>query len=307
MNPLANLPPQPVFSPGDSTYATRFNEWVVLANGAMTSYRAEYEAAMADQGIRVQWDTPAAVTGGPFSVPPTYNATLTKDGFSTTTTVSIGRGQSVDPRELAGFDQAFNLKFQAQVQSPQGQLPSSWYMQNPATVNPYFQPPEAGSIVTYYHEPTTTPGPATTTPVGHVTLQPDQAPATPDAGTIVSTPDPVVAVVKYNLWEWNWFYETETGRVGPPPEAVGIADPRALMTRAEWWAKVSGWYANTPPIASGSGSGSGGVDTGFDGTVIIDPPATGTGTGLGSLGKMADLLPLAAGLVAVFFLAKMGK
>jgi len=325
MNPIANLPPQPIYYPGDATYASRFNEWVGVANGAMTAYRAEYEAAMAEQGIRVSWDTPqAAAAGSPFSVPPTYNATLTKDGFSTVATVSIGRAQSTDPRDLAGFDQAFNLKYQAQTTSPNGQLPSTWYA--PQSLRPGvsqipgtavdFTPSDEDERRFYevypnlrpgYVEPSSVPGPATTTPVNHISIQPNQAPAVPDAGTIVTAPTTQTPVtLRYNLWEWNWFYETETGRVGPPPEAVGIADPRALMTRDEWWAKVAGWYANTPASGtSGGTSGGGGTVNGTGGTTITDPVPPGGGSS--STLEPSGALVLAGVIAAGFILARLVK
>jgi hypothetical protein len=141
-----------------------------------------------------------------------------------------------------------------------------------------------------------------------VSLQPHQAPAAPDAGTIVTAPTTQTpTTLRYNLWEWNWFYETETGRVGPPPEAVGIADPRALMTRDEWWAKVAGWYSSNPGSGtSGGTSGGGGTVGNGTGGTVTDPVPAPTGSSSNTL-EPSGALVLSGMLAAGFILARLVK
>lgn len=265
MNPLDSLPPQPS---AENTAA--YNAWVSQYNAALENYRAAYAARMAELGVSVSFSKPdAAAAGSPVGLVDTVVATLTKDGFSSTAIVSAGRGNGTDPRDLADFDATYNLKFQGQYTSPAGTVPSEWYEPQPQWnqyTNPaMFQPTNVPGAFF----PTSVPGPSPTVPAGTHSSQTVQAPSTPDAGTLVTPPtastpqNPVVpASGKMTFWEWNWHYENATGRVGPPPEAVGVASGNTLLTEAEWWAAVGPWHTGnggggTPPAGAGGGDGGG--------------------------------------------------
>jgi len=105
---------------------------------------------------------------------------------------------------------------------------------------------------------------------------------------------------KFNFDQWNWFFEQQTGRVGPDPNEVGVQDRLMLMTRDEWWEKVKTWYF---PVAPGGG---GGLDNSpqYPG---IDPPATGGNGAAPPSGAMSDQSKLILAGVAVIGLILLMK
>lgn len=300
MNPLDSLPPQP-----DASNPQAYNAWVAQTTAAIESYKAAYAARMAEQGITAtfqnqQNDAP----GSPVGTLPIYTVTLSRDGATSQTILSAGRAYQTDPASLADFDAAFNLKWTTQYTSPQGQLPSTWFEPDSAPVwNQYTNPA--------MFQPTSTPGPTPTVPVGGASVQPVQAPHTPDAGTIQPPPTQSTPVpnepIRRSFWEWNWYYEQESGRVGPPPEAVGVASGSQLMTREEWVAAVAGWYNTTP--TNGTDPGSGGTGGGGGTAPPAGGGASGGGSGGGTGGAAAsDNTLLYAGLaVGAVILLKMLK
>lgn len=76
------------------------------------------------------------------------------------------------------------------------------------------------------------------------------------------------------FWQWNYYWEQETGRSGPDPAEVGVSAGTNLMTGAEWVAAVGNWYGTPvriPRITGGAGAGVGATPT--------TPPITVGGTG----------------------------
>ncbi len=84
------------------------------------------------------------------------------------------------------------------------------------------------------------------------TIQPVQAPNTPDTGTQVtpSGNDPQLRTFD----EWNYLYRQETGRIPPSPEAVGYTKPRETkITKGEWESYV---FSQSGNQESGNSGGS---------------------------------------------------
>jgi len=274
----------------------------------LDNYRNEYEARMAQQGIKVTWaedgGSPYANDVGGYKNPDNWVATLSRDGVSTTTLVTLGRIQitGLSPEQLADQDMVFALQREGQLNSPQGQLPSPWFQpnseaarrQNPLTVNPNFFQPEIPN-----------PGPPTTVlSAGRDSLQPHQSPAEPNVGTkVTSTPSSTAnSGQQFTFWQWNYFWEEETRRSGPPPEEVGVPSGTTLMTGPQWVTAVGNWYGvpvhvpsttptstvggtptvgggGTPPVGGSGTPAGGGTSTGGTHTPVGEQPPTGGGTG----------------------------
>lgn len=289
-NPITALPPQPQIPGNNPAYTEQFNQYVEAQQSAAGEYMQRYVDAMRQQGISVTVsENPDVGAGSPIGVPQQYVVTLSRDGITTTALLSTGRMQQATPEELANFDQEFNLKYAGKIQSPEGQLPSSWYA------------------------PPSSPGPVPTVQT-NVSLQPQQTAPTPNGGTVITppssptpaptlttTPPPATGTApRYNFWQWNWYYEQETSRVGPDPLEVGVTDPTALITRAEWWTKVQAWYnGGVPPVTTAPPAGGGAPPTGGTGGTGGTPPTGGTGGtgGAGMSDKDRAALVLGAGML----------
>lgn len=290
VNPVNQIPTAPVPDPANpQNYADNFNAWVTgPAADALAEYVSRYIASMQAQGVSTRVERMGGpVPGSPVATPYYYLVTLTRDGVSTQVNLTQGRAQGGSPEEVADYDITYALKWRAQVSAPPNQLPSPWF------------------------EPTSEPGPALTVPMQNisapgpaVTLQQEQAPPAPDLGTTVSTPPapPAGTPQKRGFWEWNWYHEQETGRVGPDPFAIGVSDPSALLTKAEWWSLVADWYGATPAPSGGTGGGSGGGTGGNTGGPT--PTDTDGPTGAGAITISTGMILAAAAAAALFFFGR---
>lgn len=247
---------------------------------SLDSFKAEYEAALAQQGVKVEWNEDGVPGGVPsvggYNNPDNWVATLTRDGVRVDTLVTLGRiaTTGMSPEQLAQQD-IWNLRYTGAVQSPQGQLPSDWYatpdddLRRFYEVNPHLRPRTVPAIPP--------PGPTPTLPVGGATIQPHQAPPNPNGGTVLTNPGPTDArtdSARLTFWQWNYYYQEKTGRIGPDPGEVGVASGTTLMSGAEWVRAVGNWYGGpvtVPPVSSGTAGGVGGTPT--------TPPIAVGGTG----------------------------
>lgn len=130
--------------------------------------------------------------------------------------------------------------------------------------------------------PAITPGPGPTAPTSANTQQ-EQAPPTPDVGTLTST-DTELPNQMYSFDQWNYLYQQETGRPGPAPEQVGFPVERRSepISRAEWVQYAMPWIQSAGAAGAGGGAVGGG----------------GAAGGAGSRAAPAEYLSLVAALLA---------
>ena len=254
-------------TPGTPAYSA----WVEQQNQALAEFRRQYEETMRAQGVTVTWNNQNAVSG-PYALIDPGNATLSRDGFTTEVVVSRTRAQQAESAEaLARFDTQFNLRYQAQIQP--GELPSQWYI--PESNDGYQGDPTLRNAPGPQWTPPPGPSPTVTTPSS---VQPEQTPPNPNSGTMLTNPlNPDLQTIRRNWDEWNWYYQQETGRPGPPPEDIPGAARGVLYTRAEWWNLAGPWYGSNPP-AGGSNPPAGGSNPPAGGGGGSNPPAGGGGS-----------------------------
>lgn len=255
----------------------------------LDQYKAAYEQAMAQQGVKVTWNEDGVPGGVPsvggYNNPDNWVATLTRDGVKVDTLVTLGRisvtGMSAE--ELAKQD-VWTLRRQGALDAPQGSIAPGSYFDpvDDDTRRFYEMYPERRPG--YVAAPRlTSPGPATTVPSGGHSSLSLQSPPVPNDGTVVRPGAATGAVLadapRLTFWQWNYYQQLATGRVGPDPEEVGVASGTQLMTGPEWVAAIGNYYGapvSIPPVGSG---GTGGV-----GSTPTTPgiPVGGTGAGTGS-------------------------
>lgn len=264
----------------------------------LNEFKARYEEAMRAQGVAVTWAEDGAPGGVPsvggWNNPDNWVATLTRDGVSTTALVTEGRVgvTGMNPEQLANQD-VWSLRWTGQMSAPNGSLGGTFFdptmdddLRRFYEMYPEKRPGYVRSIPP--------PGPATTVPTGTHSTQTTQAPPVLNGGTVITSPadNRVSASSMLTFWQWNYYFELQTGRVGPDPEEVGTTGT-AMMTGAQWAATVGNWYGapvNAPKIdGSGATVGgtptTGGVPVGGTGTPppqVPTPSVGGTGGGGGA-------------------------
>lgn len=261
----------------------------------LNQFKAEYEAALALQGVTVTWQEDGAPGGVPsvggWNNPDNWVATLTRDGVSRTALVTEGRiattGQ--DAAAMAAQD-IWSLRWQGQMSAPNGSLGGTFFdptvdddLRRFYEMYPEKRPGYVRSIPP--------PGPATTIPTGAGHTQTTQSPPVPNGGTRVTPPADNTRSdsTLLTFWQWNYYFERQTGRPGPPPEDFGVAG-NAMMTGAQWAMTVGNWYGApvTAPKIDGGGATvggtptTGGVAVGGTGTTGGTPPVGGTAGGGGT-------------------------
>lgn len=234
----------------------------------LDQFKAQYEEAMRNQGVTVTWaedgGAPYSQDVGGYRNPDNWVATLSRDGVSTTSLVTLGRMASSgnDVQTVVNYDVQFGLRRAGQLGSPQGSVPSSFFepidddTRRFYEVYPHLRPG--------YKPPTSTPGPATTMATPN-TVQPTQSPADPANGTLVAPPSSNgTSAARLTFWQWNYYYEQQTGRSGAAPEDVpGVSSGNQMMTGAEWAAAMTAYFGSpvsAPPL-NGSGGAVGGTQT----------------------------------------------
>ena len=254
----------------------------------LDTYKAAYEQAMSQQGVKVTWNEDGVPGGVPsvggYNNPDNWVATLSRDGVKVDTLVTLGRIQvtGMTPEELAAQDIQFALKYTGQVNSPQGQVPSKFFDPVDDDTRRFYEvyPERRPGYIPA--TPSSRPGPATTVPTGDHSTQTRQSPPVPNNGTVVRPGAATGAVLadapRLTFWQWNYYHQQATGRVGPSPEEVGVASGTQLMTGPEWVAAIGNYYGSAvsiPPVGTGGSGGVGSTPT----TPSIPVGGTGTGTG----------------------------
>lgn len=266
-NPMSAVPAQPV----DITPTVQ-NDWMRQVNLAFNEWAERYISAARFAGFGV-----VIVDDGRSTVTSVYQTgayvviQLVRQGVSADILLSLGRAYGRAPEDQFQHDAttiwAVNYAMQTGDRIPASGMVPLETAGPPSTLaqTGVIYPGPAGTDLGRAGrdpEPTTVSGggirfglnPASTptAPEGSgVNWTGIQSGSAPDPGTLIS--DPAPAVERLNWDQWNYVYEQETGRIGFAPEAAGVSDRRALMTRAEWWALAR-------PLYEGSGSGSGGND-----------------------------------------------
>lgn len=257
----------------------------------LNQFKAEYEEAMRQQGVTVTWEEDGAPGGVPsvggWNNPDNWVATLTRDGVSRTALVTEGRISTTgqDAAAMAAQD-VWSLRWQGQISAPNGSLGGT-----------FFDPTQDDDLRRFYEmypekrpgyvRSIPPPGPATTVPTGTHSTQTTQAPPVPNGGTVVTPPadNRVADSTMLTFWQWNYYFEQQTGRVGPAPEAVN-ATGNAMMTGAQWAATVGDWYGApvTPPNVTGSGGATVGGTPTTGGVPVGGTPTTGGTPAVGDSG-----------------------
>jgi len=228
----------------------------------LDQYKAQYEEEMRSRGISVTWaedgGAPYSQDTGGWQNPENWIAVLSRDGVTSQSSVTLGRMQFYnDPASMARHDIQFSLQRAGQLGSPQGSVPSDFFTpidddtRRFYEVYPHLRPG--------YTPPTSNPGPSPTVN-SHSTIQPGQSPADPANGTAVSTPHSNgTGALRFTFWEWNYYYQQQTGREGPSPEeSTGVTHGNQVMTGAEWAAAVGAFYGApvaAPPVTAPSAGG----------------------------------------------------
>lgn len=186
-----------------------------------------------------------------FAPPEQYTISISRDGV--TSTHILGFGDTANS-VMGMHDGEVAATGRAVTWRPSHMLLDPWLRPGSGVAPATQQQAPAGPSGTVQSPPAGPSGTVITT--NSQTVQQTQTPPARDEGTFQVTPPPASMPAPpqmlYNLYEWNWYHEQETGRSGPAPEDVGVADPLAKMTRAQWWAIAGPWYSQ--PVRSGQGA-----------------------------------------------------
>ena len=266
----------------------------------LDQYKAAYAEAMRMQGVTVTFepDRSKLMDQGGFINPDNWIATLSRDGVTVQTLVTLGRADTATPEQLAQYDITYALKYTGQVNSAPGVVPSAFFTPIDDDTRRFY---EMYPYLAPNYVPTIPPpGPATTVPTGQHSTLLNQSPAILNSGTVITNPTAIPADntnQMLSFWQWNYYYELQTGRTGPDPAAVGVVDGGALMTGSQWVATIGNWYGapvsipSTAPVTSGNVGGTpttGGVPVGGTGTTGGAGGITVDGTGATGAGPVRN-------------------